>query len=78
MGYRHTATWTVDRYTIHSFGNGAAYQIEGYANSRSIWMQGDDAADFREQYDYADLHSTLETDLRVIVLDEYAELIPCS
>jgi hypothetical protein len=45
-----------DGWTLDSWGNGAAYTLRLVANaeSRSCFFQGEDATDFREQFDKLD------------------------
>lgn len=40
---------------LDSYGNGAAYTLRDKSARESVWLQGDDASDFREKLD------TLET-----------------
>lgn len=45
-------------YKITSFHNGGAYEIEQEATGNTVFIQGDDASLFRDEYDdlYADLN----------------------
>lgn len=47
------AEWTIAGVQVVSWGNGLAYALTG-PDGRSCYMQGDDAAAWREQYDSAD------------------------
>lgn len=40
-------------YTLTSFGNGWGYVL-AHADGRSVWLQDDDALQFREEYDAYD------------------------
>ncbi|AFU87871.1 hypothetical protein CcrColossus_gp001 [Caulobacter phage CcrColossus] len=37
------------RYALDSYGNGAAYTLRNKIAQTSVWLQGDDAATFREE-----------------------------
>lgn len=39
------------RYRLDSYGNGAAYSLQDIAGGVSVWLQGDDAATFRDLFD---------------------------
>lgn len=38
-------------YTIYSYGNGLAYKIVQYSTGKDVFIQGDDAKAFRDEYD---------------------------
>lgn len=42
------------RFTVESYGNGLAYEIRQLDGDKSVFLQGDDATAFREDYDTAD------------------------
>lgn len=45
--------WPIGPFTVVSYGNGLSYSVTG-PGGRSFYLQGDDASDWREQYDAAD------------------------
>lgn len=40
-----------ERFALDSYGNGAAYTLRDKTAKMSVWLQGDDATDFRETFD---------------------------
>lgn len=40
-----------ERYALDSYGNGAGYTLRNKIAETSVWLQGDDAASFREELD---------------------------
>lgn len=49
-----SATWTRGIYRITSYGNGLSYLVENTSNKASAFLQGDDALEWRADYDAAD------------------------
>lgn len=49
-------------YRVTSYGNGGAYQLE--AGGTSVFVQGDDATDFRREFDAADALSDPDQRIR--------------
>jgi len=72
----HDSGQGAERLRVTSFGNGAAYAFNfGDLNSpmRTLWMDGNDASDIREEFDTAEtLHpEKLTREVWLSVLDPY-------
>lgn len=44
-----TTVYHSDRFDLVSYGNGLSYTLHNNINKRSMFVQGDDAADFRKE-----------------------------
>lgn len=49
-----SATWQIHGFTVTSYGNGLSYAVSNDATGREFFLQGDDAAAWRDQYDACD------------------------
>ncbi len=53
------ASWTIGTTEITSYGNGLAYAVKDTQTGLEFFLQGDDAAAWREGYDAADERDTV-------------------
>lgn len=55
MSYRHTATiYLANGWQLDSYGNGAAYELTDTNTLVNVWLDGDDATEFRADFDRAE------------------------
>jgi hypothetical protein len=50
-----------DRYSLESYGNGWGYTLREKASGLSVWLQDDDAAQFRDELDALELAHPRDT-----------------
>lgn len=67
--YRTHVVWGKERFSIHSFGNGAAYRVVDEISGNDVAFQGDDAIRWRVEYDEAEDRGQLLDFLRETIAD---------
>ena len=48
---RSTIIHDLPEFSVTSYGNGLAYEIAEKASGKTLYFQGDDAAQFRDEFD---------------------------
>lgn len=62
-----TSTWTQCNYQITSYGNGLSYLVK--RGNREFFLQGEDASEWRDEFDKADENEKLATFLSECMLN---------